>query len=173
MLYTPAEDTFLLAECIRNYRGSRALEIGVGAGPLLGALEKNFELVAGSDVNIEAVRHCAGRTRAMLVCCDAALAFSPAARFDLIVSNPPYLPTEGKIFDSAVDGGPKGIEKTVHFVESALSLLADGGRMLILVSSLSDLDALNSLVANRRVHKIVISEKRLFYETLYVLELSR
>ncbi len=173
MLYTPAEDTFLLAECIRNYRGSRALEIGVGAGPLLRALEKNFELVGGSDIDIEAIRHCAGRTGAMLVCCDAASAFSTSARFDLIVSNPPYLPAEGKIFDSTVDGGPKGIEKTVHFVESALPLLADGCSMLIVVSSLSDQGALDRLVANSRVHKNVISEKRLFYETLYVMELSR
>ncbi|MGH9991948.1 MAG: HemK2/MTQ2 family protein methyltransferase [Nitrososphaera sp.] len=173
MIYTPSEDTFLLAECIRRYRGSRALEIGVGAGLLLKVLEKNFDLVAGSDVDIEAIRHCAGRTGAMVVCCDAASAFSPSAKFDLIVSNPPYLPDDGKILDSAVNGGPKGIEKTIHFVVSAFPLLAVGGRMLIVVSSLADPGDLDRLVVDSKFHKKVIREKTLFYETLYVIELSR
>jgi release factor glutamine methyltransferase len=168
-MYVPSDDTFLLADCIRQYSGWWALEIGVGSGILLNLLEKSFANVAGSDIDLRALEHCRGRSRAMLVCCDAASAFS--GRFDLIVSNPPYLPDD-KIKDAAVHGGPKGIETTIHFILSALPLLARGAKMLLVVSSLADSSALDQLVTEKKMHKKVVKEKKLFYETLSVVELS-
>jgi release factor glutamine methyltransferase len=168
-MYIPSEDTFLLAECVKQYCGGWVLEIGVGSGVLLNLLEKNFEHVAGSDIDLRALQHCYGRSSALLVCCDAASAF--AGRFDLIVSNPPYLPDD-KVRDSAVHGGPAGIESTIHFIESALPLLARGGKMLLVVSSLSDSSALDLLIEEKKMSKKVVKEKKLFYETLSVIELS-
>jgi release factor glutamine methyltransferase len=167
-MYVPSDDTFLLADCIKQYHGSWALEIGVGSGVLLNLLEKNFANVAGSDIDLRALEHCRGRSSAMLACCDAASAF--AGRFDLIVSNPPYLPDD-MVRDAAVHGGPAGIEATVHFIESALPLLARGGRMLIVVSSLADSTALDRLLEEKKMSKKVVKEKKLFYETLSVIEL--
>ena len=54
-MYTPSDDTFLLADCIRQYYGGRALEIGVGSGLLLNILEKNFAYVAGSDIDLTGI----------------------------------------------------------------------------------------------------------------------
>ena len=59
-MYVPSDDTFLLADCIMQYRGKRALEIGVGSGMLLQVLEKNFQDVAGSDISLQALQHAAG-----------------------------------------------------------------------------------------------------------------
>jgi release factor glutamine methyltransferase len=168
-MYVPSDDTFLLADCIREYSGRWALEIGVGSGILLNLLEKNFANVAGSDIDLRALEHCRGRSGAMLACCDAASAF--AGRFDLIVSNPPYLPDD-KVKDTTVHGGPKGIETTIHFIQSALPLLAHGGKMLLVVSSLADSSALDQLVTEKKMRKKVVKEKRMFYETLSVVELS-
>ena len=168
-MYIPSDDTFLLADCIKQYRGRWALEIGVGSGVLLNLLEKNFAHVAGSDIDLRALQHCRGRSGAMLVCCDAASAF--AGRFDLIVSNPPYLPDD-VIKDVTVHGGPAGIETTIHFIESALPLLARGGRMLFVVSSLADSFALDQLIKEKKMGKKVVKEKKLFYETLAVVELA-
>jgi release factor glutamine methyltransferase len=168
-MYVPSDDTFLLADCIRQYSGRWALEIGVGSGVLLNLLEKNFENVAGSDIDLRALDHCRSRSRAMLACCDAVSAF--VGRFDLIVSNPPYLPDD-KVRDTTVHGGPKGIEITIHFIESALPLLARGGKMLIVVSSLADSSALDRLVREKKLVKKVVKEKRMFYETLSVVELG-
>lgn len=168
-MYVPSDDTFLLADCIKQYRGRQALEIGVGSGLLLNLLEKNFASVAGSDIDLRALEHCRGRSGAMLACCDAASAF--AGRFDLIVSNPPYLPDD-RVRDTTVHGGPAGIETTIHFVQSALPLLAHDGRMLFVVSSLADSSTLDRLVLEKKMHKKVVREKRLFYETLSVVELS-
>lgn len=168
-MYVPSDDTFLLADCIKHYKGRWALEIGVGSGVLLNLLEKNFVNVAGSDIDLGAFQHCRGRSGAMLVCCDAASAF--VVGFDLIVSNPPYLPDD-KIRDPTVHGGPAGIEAAIHFIESALPLLARGGRMLFVISSLADSTALDRLVIEKKVAKKVVKEKKLFYETLSVIELA-
>ena len=96
-MYAPSDDTFLLADCIGHYYGRRALEIGVGSGLLLNILEKNFAYVAGSDIDLHALQHCKQQkttsANVLLVCCDAGSAFG-IGKFDLIVSNPPYLPND-------------------------------------------------------------------------------
>jgi len=169
-MYIPSDDTFLLADCIREYNGRWALEIGIGTGLLLNLLEKRFTNVAGSDIDLLALEHCRGRSRAMLVCCDAASAF--VGRFDLIVSNPPYLPYDNQVKDKTVHGGPTGIETTIHFIQSALPLLVRDGKILLVVSSLADSSAVDRLVMEKKIRKKVVKEKRLFYETLSVIELS-
>jgi len=167
-MYVPSDDTFLLAECMKQYRGRWALEVGVGSGVLLNLLEKNFANVAGSDIDLRALQHCRGRSGAMIACCDAASAF--VGSFDLIVSNPPYLPDD-KVRDMTVHGGPTGVETTIHFIQSALPLLARGGKMLFVVSSIADSSALDQLVSENKMSKKVVREKRVFYETLSVVEL--
>lgn len=169
-MYIPSDDTFLLADCIREYNGRWALEIGIGTGLLLNLLEKRFTNVAGSDIDLRALEHCRGRSGAMLVCCDAASAF--VRRFDLIVSNPPYLPDDNQVKDKTVHGGPTGIETTIHFIQSALPLLVRDGKILLVVSSLADSSAVDRLVIEKKMRKKVVKEKRLFYETLSVIELS-
>ncbi len=169
-MYIPSDDTFLLADCIREYNGRWALEIGIGTGLLLNLLEKRFTNVAGSDIDLRALEHCRGRSGAMLVCCDAASAF--VGRFDLIVSNPPYLPDDNQVKDKTVHGGPTGIETTIHFIQSALPLLVRDGKILLVVSSLADSSAVDRLVMEKKISKKVMKEKRLFYETLSVIELS-
>ena len=168
-MYVPSDDTFLLADCIEQYHGQWALEIGLGSGILLNLLEKRFTNVAGTDIDLRSLQHCRGRSDAMLVCCDAASAL--VGTFDLMVSNPPYLPDDD-VKDIAVHGGPTGIETSMHFVESALPLLAIGGRMLLVVSSIADHSELDRMVEKKMLRKKIVKEKRLFYEKLTVVELS-
>jgi release factor glutamine methyltransferase len=176
-MYAPSEDTFLLADCIEHYNGRRALEIGVGSGLLLTILAKNYAYVAGSDIDLKELQHCRLQTpseKVLLVCCDAGSAFG-SGKFDLIVSNPPYLPNDdgdNTSLDPTIHGGPKGIETTIHFVKSALPLLAVDGKILIVISSFADSSALDRLVVENNMHKKVVKEKRLFYETLSIAELS-
>lgn len=169
-MYLPAEDTYLLAECALQYRGRWALEIGVGSGAVVRALAQNFENVVGSDIHWDSLRHCREHDRRiMLACCDGASAF--CGEFDLIVSNPPYLPDDKKT-DATVHGGPSGVETTVRFVQSALPLLAKKGRMLVVVSSLADRSALDSFAKEKKLKTKIIKEKALFFERLSVLELT-
>jgi release factor glutamine methyltransferase len=182
-MYAPSDDTYLLADCIRQYSGRRALEIGVGSGFLLDILEKNFAYVAGSDIDIKVLQHCkqqkTSSANVLLVCCDAGSAFG-IRNFDLIVSNPPYLPNDDQdyynddnnILDPTIHGGATGIETTVHFIDSAVPLLTEDGKLLIVMSSSADSLALDKVLLEKNMHKKVLKEKRLFYETLTIVELS-
>src|SRR5919199_2361314 len=137
-MYIPSEDSLLLAESVKQYSGKSALEIGVGSGIILKILHDNFKIVAGTDVHFMSLKYCKESLPhdIMLACCDAASVFH--YRFDLIVSNPPYLPMENyEIKDYAVNGGSTGIEMTLHFIRSGISILDIKGKMLIISSNLS------------------------------------
>jgi 16S rRNA G1207 methylase RsmC len=65
------------------------------------------------------------------------------------------------------------MEATVHFINSALPLLAENGKLLIVISSFAtSSSALDKVVLENNMHKKVVKEKRLFYETLSIVELS-
>lgn len=170
-MYAPAPDTFLLVQCASRYRGTWALEIGTGSGAVAEELAANFENVAGTDIDLASLAYCRGTNhKLMLVCCDAASAFSNI-KFDLVVANPPYLPDDAQT-DATVHGGPTGVETTIHFIESALPLLSPKGAMLVVVSSRADQSALDAFLESRKIKKKVVQEKKLFFERLSVLELT-
>ncbi|MFZ0515024.1 MAG: HemK2/MTQ2 family protein methyltransferase [Candidatus Nitrosopolaris sp.] len=172
-MYLPSDDSFLLAMVVTGYTGKSALEIGVGSGTVLKVLHENFQIVVGTDIDIVSLRHCKNNLSndIILACCDAASPFR--YRFDLIVSNPPYLPLEdNEKKDSAIHGDSNGIETTLHFIKSATSVLAENGKMLIIVSSLSDSAKIDELIVQMKLKRRTISEKKLFFETLTTLEIS-
>jgi release factor glutamine methyltransferase len=103
----------------------------------------------------------------MLVCCDRAEVF--AKKFDLIVANPPYLPGD-TVKDEAVFGGPLGVEQTIRFAESIAPLISENGAMLLVVSSLSDLSLLKEQLYCLKLKTRIVAEKRLFFETISVIE---
>jgi methylase of polypeptide subunit release factors len=95
----------------------------------------------------------------------------------LIVSNPPYLPDDydsgGKrINDAAVYGGTNGIEMTLHLIESSVLSLKREGSILLIVSSLSNIPRLDELLRQLNMTMKIIIEKKLFFETLSVLEIN-
>jgi release factor glutamine methyltransferase len=179
-VYHASDDSFLLEECIRtgDYAGRWAIDIGTGSGILLHVLSERFENVVATDIDLNSLRVCnkdvwTENTNVMFVCCSAASAIR--ARFDLVVSNPPYLPDEkdGIFRDAAVHGGRGGTEATAEFVKSALPLLATDGRILLVVSSFADQRALDAILAEKGLVRKKVKEKRIFYETLSVIELTR
>lgn len=162
--YLPAEDTLFFAGFVRGERGSCALEIGTGSGYLAEILEKSFDLVVRTDVDFASL---AGQSDANCVCCDGASALKE--KFDLIVCNFPYLPSE-RILDRTTDGGPEGIQVPLHIVETAISCLSAGGKMLLLTSSLANYEKLIGEMKSRRLLVSIVGKKKMFFEELVVLE---
>jgi HemK-related putative methylase len=173
-MYIPSEDSFLLAESAKQYSGKSALEIGVGSGIILKILHDNFKIVAGTDVHFMSLKYCKDNlpNDVMLACCDAASVFH--YKFDLIVSNPPYLPLEKnhKKKDYAINGGSRGIEMILHFIRSSLSVLDVRGKILIISSNLSDTTKLEESLSQMSLKQTIIKEKKLFFETLQSIEIS-
>ena len=88
-------------------------------------------------------------------------------KFDLILFNPPYLPEDK--FDKGLDttGGKNGSEVINKFLIQAKRYLNKNGKILILTSSLTK--KINWQIYSKKK----LAEKRIFFETLYVWELSR
>ena len=171
-LYIPSEDSFFLAEYAKHYCGNFALEIGAGSGIILDALSQNFNSVVGTDIDYKSLHYYKNNLpkNVMLLCCDAASAL--AIKFDFIISNPPYLPDLNTNQDHTIDGGPTGIENTIHFVRSAVSVLQRQGKMLTITSSLSHTSELDKLIIQINLKKRIIKEMKIFFETLSLVEIS-
>jgi release factor glutamine methyltransferase len=132
----------------RRHDQLQILDLGVGSGALLCALLTEFGAARGVGVDISA--HAADVARGNL----QAHGLLPRAeirvgdwtsglegRFDLIVSNPPYistadlagLPREVRDFDPwiALDGGIDGLAAYRRILRESRRLLSPGGRLLV------------------------------------------
>ena len=175
-MYCPSIDSFLLAKSVKAYYGNRALEIGIGSGIMLKSLCENFKIVVGTDISFPTIKQCKEiePNCAFIVCCDAASVFRDK-QFDLIVFNPPYLPNEeysNADKDFVIDGGPTGIEVTLHFLESSVPRLNVNGRLLITISSLSNVSKLDEMLQKLHLKRRTVDKSDLFFERLSVIELS-
>ena len=167
--YARAEDTFLLEDGIAGLSGRAALEIGSGSGYHSRALERSFELVVATDINLAALRTQTFRAQNR-VCCDGASAIRGG--FDLVICNMPYVPS-GPVEVYATDGGRGGVEVPLRIMRSAIPRVARGGRFLFVTSSLSRPGELAALAASMGMSTRTISSRKMFFESLLLMEASR
>ena len=126
----------------------RILDLGVGSGALLSALLSEFIRAGGLGVDISAgaadvaqknIEACGLAGRAEIRVGDWTRGL--AGPFDLIVSNPPYIPSadlpglprEVRNFDPrlALDGGIDGLDAYRQIMPDALRLLSGGGWLIV------------------------------------------
>lgn len=145
--YTPAEDTFLLEDSISGLgEMERAADIGCSTGYITSALLKKAAEVVSIDIDQEALAaarerlsHEYGRTH--LIQAWGLTAIRDGGVFDVVASNPPYLPDED-VDDATIFGGPTGVETSVAILAQASTRLRRGGLVLMVASTLADLERL-------------------------------
>jgi len=167
-IYQPAEDTFFLADNIENEKGETALDIGTGSGFLAKILSNSFNLVIGTDININSLRQQYAPIRNR-ICCNAADVFSK--KFDLIICNLPYLATD-EIIDPATDGGTDGFEIPSQIIKSALLHLNKHGKFIFVTSSLSNYQKLINMVNSEGFRAEILTRKKLFFEELILIQVT-
>jgi len=164
--YPPSEDTFFLADYIKNEKGECALDIGTGSGYLAALLEKSFSLVVATDLIFNVLKKHEYFT-ANNVCCNGADAINQ--QFDLVICNMPYLKTDD-VSDVRTDGGKDGLEIPIKIIDSAKSRIKLGGKFVYVTSSLSDFKKLISYTKLEGFDVSILAKKKLFFEELILVK---
>ena len=150
----PRPDTEVLVEAsieaVDALHATRVLEIGAGTGAVSIALAKERPgiRILATDLDKGAAGLARGNAETAgfspqvdFLCADLFTALRPAPTFDLIVSNPPYVPTddiaelEPEVADFeprlALDGGPDGLDVIRRITQHARSFLNSPGALLM------------------------------------------
>jgi len=180
LVYEPAEDSFLLADAALEEAepGMHVLEIGTGSGFVSAVLRTNVKgiRVLATEINPSAVR-CAKANGVEVIRTDlfrGLIPGSPKTSFDLILFNPPYLPTseEEKVpgwLNYAFDGGISGRETLDRFLDEVGNYLKPGGKILVLISSITGLEAVAKKMKKLGFEIGVVRRKKVSFEELMVV----
>lgn len=178
-VYQPAEDSRLLAAAAIEGAGvgsdDLVLDVGTGSGYVAARIRaETGARVVGSDINPDACR----QTRDAGVPTVRADLLAPfCTAFDLVVCNPPYLPTPPEQewddpMERALSGGEDGRAVVDRVLGSVRRVLAPDGRLLLLISSLTDPDAVREHAADAGLESRVVAEESQPFERLLVVELK-
>jgi release factor glutamine methyltransferase len=164
------------------------VDVGTGSGILAVVLAKELPqaqviAVDRSEAALKLARENARRqgVRIFMVQCDLVGTFAPKVAFEVIVSNPPYVPTavweqlprEIKEYEPrlALDGGPDGLEIIRALAAAAPALLRPGGLLALevgqgqaeMVQQLLDLNGAYSPAAiipdYQRIGRVVLARR--------------
>jgi len=175
-VYSPEADTLLLLAAARAEarQGDRVLEVGTGSGLIAQEIARITRVVT-TEINPHAAI-CARRAGVDVILTD--LVSGVRGEFDLVIFNPPYLPTrpEERINDwleYALDGGRNGRAVIERFAREIGDVLAPGGRILLLISSLTGPSDVQDLFSARGYTVTSVLRWDVEDEVLFALRITR
>ena len=177
-VYGAAEDSRLLAAAAVDEirEGERVLEVGTGSGYVAARVaEETGATVYASDLN----PHACERTREAglpAVRADLTLPFRDGS-FDRVLFNPPYLPRDVAAerddwMEVALTGGETGREVIEAFFDDVARVLAPGGSVLLLVSTLTDIEKVAAAADERELAARTLREETYPFERLAILKIT-
>ena len=184
-VYEPAEDTFLIADRLDQVivEGDMVLDIGTGCGILGVIASKKASKVVATDVNPHAIECAKQNAKANRAASKMELRlgdlFEPVLKtekFDVILFNAPYLPSkpeEEKTWtDRAWAGGRAGRQIIDKFISDAPEYLNEKGRIILVQSTLSNVQATLRRFRDAGLDAEVVAEKKVAFETIVVIQAS-
>lgn len=171
ILYQPREDSYLLAKHVAKHSFGSVLEIGTGSGiqAITAAKQKRVKSVLAVDIQKAIVEHCRTSIKSKKIkFIQSNLFDNVSGKFDTIIFNPPYLPEDARLKDITVEGGKKGYETLYRFFNDINEHLTPDGKILIVFSSLTKKDKVNSFVENNLLEFRELEKQPFFMEELYV-----
>ena len=175
-VYEPAEDTFQLLEAIHVNETDSVFEIGTGCGLIaLECCHRGADIVC-SDINPFAVELTHLNYVNNKSCLkggfeirtgDLFSVLKPFEQFDVIIFNPPYLPTNSNDlvgdsgwFDTATDGGVDGLRVTRRFIDGLKKYLCRNGRAYFVFSSLAERKKLETYLSDTGFKSEIVMSRR-------------
>lgn len=171
-VYNPSDDSYMLLRIVEVARGETFLEVGAGTGLIAIHAAKMGANVTATDVNphaVELTRRNAARNQVRIQVLQSDLFDKVNGYFDVIAFNPPYLPSDSSStswIERSWSGGEKGSEILVSFLEQAWRHLAPGGRIYMVLSSLTGLTSVLK-AAKERYESEMLEEQRMFFESMF------
>lgn len=143
-VFPPSETSLALAKTLSRVHGNRVLDMGTGSGlQAIVAAKSGSKDVWAVDRNPKAIA-CATRNAELNGVEDKihfealdVLAWNTEKRFDLIITNPPFMPMPPNAhfvspeIELAIDGGLDGTDVLIPFAQKAAELLNAEGRLIL------------------------------------------
>ena len=184
-VYEPAEDTFLIADVLNKTitEGDTVLDVGTGCGILAVIASVRAKKVVATDINPHAVK-CAKQnaesnrasSKIQVRLGDLFEPISETEKFSLIVFNAPYLPStrgEHRSWKTrAWAGGSTGRRVIDRFIRNAPRYLDARGRILLVQSTLSDVDETLRRFREMGLDVRVVAESKAAFESIVVIQAS-
>ncbi len=165
-VYSPREDSHLLAAAVEKHAFGRVLDLGAGTGIQgITAFKKGCSVVFAdiSDKALKCARKNAEANSAKGEFIKSDLFSNITVKFNTIIFNPPYLHSK-TLKDINIDGGKGGRETIDRFISQYKYHVEDSHRVLMLESSL------NSYMQDiKRLDAEIVCREHLFFEDLVVL----
>lgn len=180
-VYEPAEDSFLLARNLKVSAGEQVLDMGTGCGILAVLAAERASRVVAVDINPHAVvctrRNAEQNGVAAIVetrLGDLFGAVGDDERFHLILFNAPYLPVEqeegGSWVEKAWAGGETGRAVIDRFIDQAPKHLEGNGRILLVQSSLSNVEETLRRFGQHKLQAAIVNEEKLDFEKIAIIK---
>ena len=173
-IYSPSDDSFLMLDALSKIpvKGKEVLDVGTGSGILALFCALQGAHVTATDIDEKTLHHVQRAAQSLGVALLIALSDlfeNIPEQFDLIMFNPPYLPST-TTEDMTIDGGKKGRALAERFLEGLGAHLKKNGSALLLLSSGSDPDSLAETYSDFEFS--TVASRALFFEELRVLLLG-
>jgi release factor glutamine methyltransferase len=177
-VYAPAEDSYMLADAA--FSAGSVLEIGCGSG-IVSLSWARSNAVTGVDINPDAVelsKENALKNNLQASFIQSDLFSNVNGKFDVILFNPPYLPTDrteqidGKI-NHAFDGGTDGRIVLNSFLRQFEKHLKPDGKLFLIQSSLNDYDQTIEQLHELGFNTNIVEKHEFFFEKLYLIVASK
>tara|TARA_B100000315_G_C14278508_1_gene451966 strand:- start:79 stop:609 length:531 start_codon:yes stop_codon:yes gene_type:complete len=175
MIYEPREDSHLLQKYVKKLAKGSVLDIGTGSGIQAVTASKNTKVtsVLAIDIQEEVIDHCLRNLDPKKITFKESNLFSNVEEsFDTIIFNPPYLPDDAKVKDLTLDGGKEGYELIKEFLEQVKNHLNKDGIILLLFSSLTNKEKIDSLIKKENFIFNLLEKQHIFFEDLFVYQIT-
>ena len=172
-VYEPAEDTYLMINSLIFNSKDLILEIGTGCGIIALECAKKAKKIVATDINPHAI-DCAKRNYFQnkdklkgiinFRVGDLFKIIEEKERFDIIIFNPPYLPTKPNeqlngFINYALDGGQDGLKTTKQFIDNLTPYMKTNGKAYFIFSSLSNQKKLDRILFKNKLGAEIISSQ--------------